>query len=140
MQAMLKRLLFVDDEMLLRMAMVPGLEEAGYAVDEAGTGKRALEMFRARPADFCCAVIDLGLPDMKGDSLVSEFRGFAPQLGIVLATGYGDADLVKAFSADAALRVVAKPYFTEDLLAAIAMVEVVAPVGATGTPAVSPAP
>lgn len=136
---MLKRILFVDDEMLLRMAMVPGLEEAGYVVDEAGTGKRALEIFRARSAEFCCAVVDLGLPDMKGDSLVGEFRALSPQLGIVLATGYGDADLVKAFSADAALRVVAKPYFAEDLIAAIAMVGSVPPAGDAGMPAVTPA-
>lgn len=137
---MLKRILFVDDEMLIRMAMVPGLEEAGYAVDEAGTGKRALEIFRTRPAEFCCAVIDLGLPDMKGDGLVAEFRALSPQLGIVLATGYGNADLVKAFSTDVAVRVVAKPYFTEDLIAAIAIVGMVSPAGDAGMPAVTPAP
>lgn len=133
----LRRILFVDDEMLLRMAMVPGLEDAGYAVDEAGTGKRALEMFRTRPAEYFCAVIDLGLPDMKGDSLVAEFRALSPQLGIVLATGYGDADLVKAFSADPGVRVVAKPYFTEDLTAAIALVGGIPP--AAERPALSPA-
>jgi CheY-like chemotaxis protein len=123
----LKRILFVDDEMLLRMAMVPGLEDAGYVVDEAGTGKRALEIFRARHAEIVCAVIDIGLPDMKGDSLVAEFRALSPQLGVVLATGYGDAELVKAFSADAGIRVVAKPYFMEDLTAAIALVGMAPP-------------
>ncbi len=123
-----KRILFVDDETLLRMAMVPGLEDAGYVVDEAGTGKRALEIFRARHAEIFCAVVDVGLPDMKGDGLVAEFRALSPRLGIVLATGYGDADLVKAFSADPGVRVVAKPYFTEDLTAAIAVVGIAPPV------------
>jgi CheY-like chemotaxis protein len=132
----LKRILFVDDEMLLRMAMVPGLQDAGYAVDEAGTGKRALEIFRARHAEIFCAVIDIGLPDMKGDSLVTEFRALSPQLGIVLATGYGDAGLVKIFSADPAVRVVAKPYFTEDLTAAIAMVGMMPPATETERPAI----
>jgi CheY-like chemotaxis protein len=122
-----KRILFVDDETLLRMAMVPGLEDAGYVVDEAGTGKRALEIFRTRHAEIFCAVVDVGLPDMKGDGLVAEFRALAPRLGIVLATGYGDADLVKTFSADPGIRVVAKPYFTEDLTAAIALVGMVPP-------------
>lgn len=116
----LKRILFVDDEPLLRMAMVPGLEEAGYTVDEAGTGRRALEIFHARHTEYFCAVIDLGLPDMPGERLMAELRALAPQLGIVLATGYGDADLVKAFAADPRLRVVAKPYVTENLTAAIA--------------------
>lgn len=123
----LKRILFIDDEVLLRMAMVPGLEDAGYAVDEAGTGKRALEIFRARHAEIFCAIIDLGLPDMKGDSLVAEFRALSPQLGIVLATGYGDADLVRTFSSDPGVRVVAKPYFPEELATAIAMVGIIPP-------------
>lgn len=135
----LKRILFVDDETLLRMAMVPGLEDAGYVVDEAGTGKRALEIFRERYTEIFCAVIDIGLPDLKGDSLVAEFRALSPQLGIVLATGYGDADLVRAFSADPNVRVVAKPYFTEDLTAAIAMVGMARAAGDAEKPAIHPA-
>jgi CheY-like chemotaxis protein len=135
-----KRILFVDDEILLRMAMVPGLEEGGYIVDEASTGKHALEIFRAGYAGISCAVIDIGLPDMKGDSLVGEFRKLSPQLGIVLATGYGDAELVKAFSADPGVRVVAKPYFTEDLLSAIASVGLVMPPATeTERPVIGPA-
>lgn len=114
------RILFVDDEMLLRMALVPDLEEAGYAVDEAGTGKRALEIFRNRYAEIVCAIIDLGLPDMQGDSLVPAFRALSPQLGIVLATGYGDAALVKAFEGDPGVQIIAKPYFIEELKRAIA--------------------
>lgn len=136
----LKRILFVDDEMLLRMAIVPGLEDAGLIVEEAGNGKRALEIFRAKPAEFSCAVIDVGLPDMKGDGLIAVFRALSPQLGIVLATGYGDAVLVKAFNADRGVRVLAKPYFIEDLMAAIDAVGVgVSAAADTETPDIHPA-
>ncbi|MEK9967712.1 MAG: response regulator [Ferrovibrio sp.] len=119
----LKRILFIDDEMLLRMALVPGLEEAGYVVDEAGTGKRALEIFRERHLEICCAVIDVGLPDLRGDSMVAEFRALSAQIGVVLATGYGDIELQTAFSADPNVRVLAKPYFIDELLKAIGAVE-----------------
>lgn len=127
-----KRILFVDDEALLRMAIVPSLEDAGYTVDEAGSGKKAIELFQANVAEISCAVIDVGLPDLKGDTLVAEFRRQSPGLGIVLATGYGDALLRQTFSDDPRVRIMAKPYFADDLLSALNAVELaVAAVGAT---------
>jgi len=126
----LKRILFVDDEMLLRMALVPGLEDAGYTVDEAATGKRALDIFRERHLEICCAVVDVGLPDLKGDSLVAEFRAVSAQIGIVLATGYADIELRAAFGTDPNVRVLAKPYFVDELLAAIGAVESLPAAGA----------
>lgn len=118
-----KRILFVDDETLLRMAIVPSLEDAGYTVDEAGTGKKAIELFQAHGAEISCAVIDVGLPDLKGDTLVAEFRRQSPGVGIVLATGYGDALLRQAFGNDTRMRIMAKPYFADDLIAALNAVE-----------------
>lgn len=118
-----KRILFVDDEALLRMAIVPSLEDAGYKVDQAGTGKQALQLFNDHAAELSCAVIDIGLPDLKGDTLVAEFRKRLPALGIVLATGYGDSLLRNAFGGDTGVKVIAKPYFPEDLLAALSAVE-----------------
>lgn len=112
------RVLFIEDEMLLRMAIVPELEDAGYLIEEASNGKQALEIFRARPGDFSCAVVDVGLPDMKGDTLVPAFRALVPGFRFILATGYGGAELQKVFGMDPAVRVMGKPYFAADLTAA----------------------
>lgn len=109
------RLLFVEDEMLLRMAIVPFLEESGYVVSQASNAKQALDLFNATPTDFACAIIDIGLPDMKGDRLCAALRLLSPGLRVILATGYGEAELRKAFAGDDRLRILGKPYFIDDL-------------------------
>jgi DNA-binding response OmpR family regulator len=133
----LKRILFVDDEALLRMAIVPSLEDAGYTVDQAGTGKKAIELFQMHGAEISCAVIDVGLPDLKGDTLIAEFRKQSPGVGIVLATGYGDAMLRQAVGGDSRIKIMAKPYFADDLLSALNAVEVAM---AAATPAAETRP
>jgi CheY-like chemotaxis protein len=113
------RILFVEDEMLLRMAVVPGLEEAGYLVDQAATGQQALAFLREHGDAIGLAIIDIGLPDMKGDRLATELWTVLPALPVVLATGYGEADLRAAFGRDSRVEILGKPYFLEDLLGTI---------------------
>jgi len=117
------RILFVEDEMLLRMAIVPDLEDAGYLVDQAATGQQALALAGEHGAAIGLAIIDIGLPDMKGDRLAAELWTTMPTLPIVLATGYGEADLRTAFGQDRRVRILGKPYFLEDLLAEIRLLK-----------------
>lgn len=117
------RILFVEDEMLLRMAIVPGLEEAGYLVDQAATGQQALDFLQEFGAGISLAVIDIGLPDMKGDRLAAELWSVLPKLPVVMATGYGEADLRQVFREDSRVGILGKPYFLDDLLEAIRQVE-----------------
>lgn len=119
MERFMTRILFVEDEMLLRMAIVPGLEEEGYLVDQAATGQQALDFLQEHGAGIALAIIDIGLPDMKGDRLAATLWGVLPTLPVVLATGYGEADLRLAFGQDSRVRILGKPYFLEDLLDAI---------------------
>lgn len=117
------RILFVEDEMLLRMAIVPGLEEAGYVVNQAATGQQALDFLQEYGAGISLAVIDIGLPDMKGDRLATELWNVLPKLPVVMASGYGEADLRLAFGQDSRVGILGKPYFLEDLLETIRQIE-----------------
>jgi CheY-like chemotaxis protein len=127
------KLLFVEDEMLLRMAIVPSLEESGYVVCQASNAKQALDLFNTAPKDFTCAIIDIGLPDMQGDKLCAALRQLSPGLPVILATGYGEAELRKTFAGDNRLRILGKPYFIDDLCGMLK------DLGAAGFPA-APAP
>src|SRR5262249_25069946 len=85
------RILFVEDEVLVRMLAVEHLERAGYRVEAAGSSTEALN--KARLASIAAAVVDLGLPDRKGDHLVRELRRLFPRVPVVIASGYPEADL-----------------------------------------------
>jgi DNA-binding NtrC family response regulator len=64
-------------------------------------------------------IVDVGLPDRRGDALVGEIRTMYPSLPIVLATGYDPSDPQKSFQTDAKISFVSKPYTADDLKAAM---------------------
>ena len=61
------------------------------------------------------AVIDVGLPDIRGDELAGRLRAMAPGMPIIVASGYDEVELSRRFSGDAAIRVLGKPYTDRDL-------------------------
>ncbi|MEA2701108.1 MAG: hypothetical protein QOI66_5379 [Myxococcales bacterium] len=110
------RILVVEDEEMLRDAMGPFLEEAGYEVSFAENGKEALRRLytEAIPA---LIVLDLRMPVMDG----WEFRTIQrddPKLGLipVVAISADGSSQASAISADAYLR---KPVDGTELLSTI---------------------
>jgi len=115
--------LVVEDEILVRMFAVDVLEEAGFEALQAGSGAEALQVFAARKADLQAIIIDLGLPDRRGDEIAAEFRQQYPQLPIVIASGRSERELLGQFASDSSVAILPKPY-TEPL-----MLEVLAGLG-----------
>src|SRR6266498_3426057 len=87
-----RKVLLVEDEVLVAALAVDALEELGYQTIEATTAKAALEIVSGTtPLAF--AVIDVGLPDGRGDALALELRRLRAGLPIIIATGYDGAQL-----------------------------------------------
>lgn len=66
------RLLLVEDEMDILAFLRRSLEEAGYEVDVASDAKTAQRL--ASEATFDAMVVDLGLPDLDGITLILRLR------------------------------------------------------------------
>ena len=66
------RVLVVEDEPDLRRQLVRALEDAGYAVDQAGDGEEAQFLGETEPYD--AVVLDLGLPKIDGPLSASPLR------------------------------------------------------------------
>ncbi len=66
------------------------------------------------------AIIDLGLPDKRGDVLVNELRVLYPHLPVLIASGYGEGDLRHRLGGNGRLAFVGKPYTQDDLRKALA--------------------
>ena len=104
-------ILLVDDEALLLMAGADMLESSGHRVTQATSGAEALE--RLRSGDhFDLLITDHAMPGMTGAELAKQARETAPNIRVVLASGFQDipgdeqADWIR-------LR---KPYMESDLL------------------------
>jgi len=99
------RILFVEDDALVREAVTRGLEEAGFEVLVAPDGERALAMIEAG-LDVDVAFSDIVMPGkISGIDLAGILRERRPGLPVVLATGYTDQRATVP-----GVQVLAKPY------------------------------
>jgi CheY-like chemotaxis protein len=103
-------ILLVEDELLVRVMVADTLTEAGCHVEEAVNATEALAKFRVAWERLDAAVIDVGLPDGRGDELVAQIRATRRELPIILATGYTDSRLPEQFAHDERLRILIKPF------------------------------
>jgi CheY-like chemotaxis protein len=110
------RILLVEDEALVRILATEYLEDAGYHVEPAVSVADALAKVRLLQGEVDAAVIDVGLPDRKGDALVSELRALYPALPIVIASGYEEAHLRERFKDDGRIAFLNKPYTQDQLV------------------------
>ena len=82
-----RRVLLVDDDMLVRETLVSQLEDCGYTVTAAGSAEEALSLLRSgRQVD--CLVTDLSMPGIDGVSLIKVAHRDHPKLPAILLTGY----------------------------------------------------
>jgi CheY-like chemotaxis protein len=113
----LPRVLIVEDETMVRMMAASWLEELGFAVEEAGSAREALD--KVRGAELVAAIIDIGLPDKKGDALAAEIRAMRAEIPIVIASGYDDKMIKTTFSGDPRVGFLGKPYLFDQLQEAL---------------------
>jgi CheY-like chemotaxis protein len=112
------KVLLVEDEVLVAALAADALEELGYQTVEVTTAKAAREVAAGKET-LAFAVIDIGLPDGRGDALALELRKARPDLPIVIATGYDGAHLDEALRKQQRTAVLNKPYDLGQLQAAI---------------------
>ncbi|MFD2265517.1 response regulator [Lacibacterium aquatile] len=121
------RVLIVEDEILVRMMAVDALEINGFTVEEAGTAEAALKRIEMPDTNTIDAVIvDIGLPDRKGDVLAADLRARFPALPIVIASGYDESNFRQRFGGDPGMGFLAKPYDSAQLKNALRALGVVA--------------
>jgi DNA-binding response OmpR family regulator len=113
------RVLVVEDEMLIQMLATEYLEEAGLKVDTAVSAAEALNKLRLIPGSVDAVIVDMGLPDRKGDALVREIRSIYPLLPIVIASGQGKDRLNGLFEEMKSIAFVSKPYTAGQLCAVL---------------------
>jgi two-component system KDP operon response regulator KdpE len=111
------RILIVDDEAAIRRFLRIGLTSAGFKVDEAEDGKQAVRMAKSLKPDLM--LLDLGLPELDGQEVVSQVRteGFTSPI-LILSVRSDQADIVQALDRGAD-DYLTKPFGLEELLARV---------------------
>jgi two-component system, OmpR family, response regulator len=111
------RVLVVEDDKNLNRQIKDALTEAGYAVDVAFDGEEGHFLGDTEPYDV--VVLDIGLPQMDGLSVLEEWRRAGKSMPVLLLTARDRwSDKVQGIDAGAD-DYVAKPFHMEEILARI---------------------
>ena len=111
------RILVVEDDINLNRQLKEALTEAGYAVDVAFDGEEGHFLGDTEPYD--AVVLDIGLPQMDGLSVLEEWRRAGKDMPVLLLTARDRwSDKVQGIDAGAD-DYVAKPFHMEEILARI---------------------
>jgi two-component system OmpR family response regulator len=109
------RILVVEDDATLNRQIKDALTEGGYAVDVALDGEEGHYLGDTEPYD--AVVLDIGLPQMDGLSVLEEWRRAGKSMPVLLLTARDRwSDKVQGIDAGAD-DYLAKPFHMEELLA-----------------------
>ena len=106
----------IEDEPQIRRFVRGALEAEGWVVHDAGTLRDGLAAAGTRQPDLL--VLDLGLPDGDGVTLIRDVRGWSTVPIIVLSARAQEADKIQALDAGAD-DYLSKPFGTGELLARV---------------------
>ncbi len=109
-------ILIIDDESQIRKILRITLESDDYKVIEAENGKDGI--IQAATAHPNLIILDLGLPDQDGFSVLHEIRTWSSLPVMILSVRNSEEDIVKALDLGAD-DYLTKPFYTAELLARI---------------------
>jgi len=108
--------LVIEDERAIRRFLRASLTDAGYRLNEAASGDEGLKLASNQPPDL--VLLDLGLPDLDGQEILSRLREWYTGPIIVLSARDQELQKIKALD-QGADDYVTKPFSIGELLARI---------------------
>ena len=81
------RVLWVDDEKVIRDIGKNLLEALKHSADVAASGEEALSLLRNNQYDLM--ITDVGMPNMSGWQLAERIKGNYPEMKVAVVTGWG---------------------------------------------------
>lgn len=93
------KVLVVDDDPNIQRLYQEELQEEGYEVFVAGTGKDALAMFQKEDPDVI--TLDILMPDIDGISLLRKLKEISPKTPVIMSTAYDYRDDFAVWASEA---------------------------------------
>jgi DNA-binding NtrC family response regulator len=108
-----KRILYIEDDALVRAEIGMLLEMLGYEVALAGDAEEARQRFHETPVDL--VITDQYLPRGSGTQLLHEFHQERADLPVIVLTGYPSGATITETILEGGYTYLAKPVTGEQL-------------------------
>jgi len=113
------RVLFMDDEQIMRNVATEMLKTLGHEVESAADGKAAVEMFvhaKDEGSPFDVVILDLTVKGgMGGEETIVQLREIDPSVTAVVSSGYSDSAVSATYRERGFSALLNKPYKIDDL-------------------------
>lgn len=103
-------ILVIEDEEPVLQVSKDMLEALGYRVLEASSGKEASDIAESYEGDIDVALLDIGLPDMKGEKAFELLKEARPHIKVILCSGYSIEGPAQDIIKSGANGFIQKPY------------------------------
>jgi PAS domain S-box-containing protein len=110
-----RHVLYVDDDEVVTLTISALLQHAGHRVTALGAPEQAIEAVRANRGQFDLVLTDYNMPGMSGLKLAEVLREIAPDLPVVVTSGYMTEELQVQARRSGARAVIAKEFSVERL-------------------------
>ena len=114
------KILVIDDEPQICRALRAGLERNGYQVLLASSGEEGLDTAALKAPDM--VILDLAMPGMTGWQVARAVKARAPEVHIVLMSGFGVEVAPEELGAHGVDLVLAKPLQIRDVMTAVSAI------------------
>ncbi len=108
-------ILIVDDEPLNTEAIKELLEELGYKIMTAQSGKKALELYREHPGEIQLVILDMIMPEMNGKETLVKLMETDKDVRVLLSSGYSINGEAKTILDLGCKGFIQKPFRVEEL-------------------------
>ena len=109
------KVLVIDDEATVRETTAGLLATFGFTVITAANGSSGIVHFCAGPANFVLVLLDLTMPGLTGDDTLATLRTIAPDVRVLLVSGFSDSARAARLAATGPVGFLQKPFTREAL-------------------------
>jgi PAS domain S-box-containing protein len=107
--------LLIEDEEMLRNMATTMMTRLGFTVLAAKDGVEAIEIFRKRREEIRLVLSDLTMPHMDGWETLTALRKLHPDIPVILASGYDEAQIMAGDHSELPQAFLGKPYKLKSL-------------------------
>ena len=111
--------LVVEDEEIVRKLCQAALRHLGFTVLLAQDGAEAVEVLRQHQDEVRCVLCDLTMPGMNGWETMAALHKLAPNLPVILASGYDRSQVMAGDHPELPQAFLSKPFQLQGLRNAI---------------------
>ncbi|MFH1673171.1 MAG: response regulator [Pseudomonadota bacterium] len=108
---MIEKILVVDDESIVLNVLSLALEQKGFRVTKAMSGREGLDLIKSEHVDV--VVTDIRLPDINGLELLKQSKELDSKIEVIVLTGFVTIENIRMAALNGAFSFLGKPL--EDL-------------------------